>query len=223
MRRDLRDAERFAKCATVVTKLYSLHLDGGTPLIAKTSWVRFIPTDMAGPAYFSGEPAIASLGMGEVHEVPYERTVLQLPDHDRRLAILDWLQANLLDLAASLRWDTRSLDDAYQACRRDGCRFLQRGKPKASPDRRYRAHVEFEIDGEGDGWSWVVITNRSGATIAVCDRRDSYASITASRRVRRSLRWQGAEVTWTPWTDDMAPKGFEWWLGHVQRFPAPAV
>jgi hypothetical protein len=39
--------------------------------------------------------------------------------------------------------------------------------------------------------------------------------------VRRSLRWQGTDVTWTPWTDDVAPQGYEWWLGHLEHFSTP--
>ncbi|MFD0522305.1 hypothetical protein [Paractinoplanes durhamensis] len=202
-----------------MTKLYSLHLDTGAPLLAQTSWARFIPVEMSvsGAARFSGVAMTASLGLGEVHDAPYDPAVLELPDHERRPAILDWLQDHLLQLAASLDWDTGPLEAAYQACLRDGCRFRQTGAPKASADRRYRAHVEFEIDGEGDGWSWVEVKDPAGAVILRSERRDSPASITASGRVRRSVRWQGAEVTWMPWVDDIAPKGYEEWVGHVER------
>ncbi|GAA3228768.1 hypothetical protein ACFO1B_54340 [Dactylosporangium siamense] len=123
-------AERFAKCATAVSELYTIHLDAGAPLVAKTSWARFVPVDRPGPARFSGEPATAQLGMGEVHDVPFDPAVLDLPDGARRPAILDWLQEHLLLLAAALGWDTAPLDAAYRACRRDGCRFRQAGPPK---------------------------------------------------------------------------------------------
>jgi hypothetical protein len=210
-------AERFAKCATVVTKLYSLHLDAGAPLVAKTSWARFIPTEMPGPASFSDVPMTADLGLGEVHEVPYDPAVLALPDAARRLAILNWLQDNLLQLARALGWAVGPLEAAYQACRRDNCELRQSGTPKASPDRRYRARVEFEIDGDGDGWSWVVVTDRAGAVVARGERRDSDATLTASGRVRRSLRWQDDQVTWIPWTSDIAPPDYKWWINHVAR------
>ena len=216
-------ADLFAKCATAVAKRYSLALDAGEPLVAKTSWARFVPTDMPRPEPFAGlVPMTADLG-GEVHEVPYDPAVLTLPDHERRQAVLDWLHGNLLGLAAALYWHTGPLDAAYEACLRDGCRFQQQGTPKANPNRRYRAHVEFEIDGNGDGWSWAVITDRAGTVVATSDRRDSPASITSSGRIRRSLHWQGAEATWIPWIEvnDLAPKGYEWWLGHVERLPAP--
>lgn len=210
-------AERFAKCATVVAKLYSLHLDAGAPVVAMTSWARFIPAEMVGPAQFSGIPMTASSGLGEVHEVPYPPAALALPDPARRLAVLDWLQDNLLRLAAALSWDTGPLEAAYHACRGDDCELRQSGTPKASPDRRYRARVEFEIDGDGDGWSWVEVTDRSGAVVACSERRDSPATLTASGRVRRSLRWQDGQVTWTPWTDDIAPPDCTWWIDHVAR------
>lgn len=214
-------AERYAKCATVVAKLYSLHLDAGAPLVAKTSWARFIPTDMPGPASFSGVAMTADLGLGEVHEVPYNPAVLALPDAARRRAVLDWLQDNLLQLAAALDWDTGPLEATYRACRRDDCELRQSGTSKASPDRRYRARVEFEIDGNGDGWSWAVVTDRAGAEVACSERRDSPATLTASGRVRRSLRWQDGQVTWTPWTDDVAPPDHKWWINDVARLSVP--
>lgn len=216
--RGMTDCDRFAKCATVVTKLYSLCLDAGVPLVAKTSWARFIPTDGLTAALFSGVAMTADLGLGEVHEVPYDPAVLNFPDHDRRLAILDWLHAHLLNLAMTLHWDIEPLLAAFHACQRDGCRFVQRGKPKVSPNRRYQAYIEFEIDGEGDGWSRAVIADRLGAVLAVSDRRDSPATITASGRVRRSLRWQESAVTWMPWIDDVAPRDYQWWIGHIEHF-----
>src|SRR3954452_24673557 len=116
-------------------------MDTGTPLLAKTSWVRFIPTDEPGPATFSNIPADASLGLGEVHEVPYDSAILDLPDDETRMAILDWLQKYMLDLAAALAWDTKPLTDAYEACRAERCRFSQHGAAKTSPDRRHKAYV----------------------------------------------------------------------------------
>lgn len=211
-------ADRFAKCATAVTALYSLKLDSGTPLVAKTSWVRFIPGEAANSPDFSREPADGSLGMGEVYEVPYDATVLDLADPLRRLAILDWLQDNLLALAAALDWDIRPLIDAYDACRAEECQLSQRGPTKASADRQHTAHAEFEIDGEGDGWSWVVVTDNNGAVEAVSDRHDSPPSMATANRALKSLRWDGDAVTWTPWTDDVVPRGHDHWMGSVQRF-----
>ncbi|XVV08704.1 hypothetical protein ACQP2X_28085 [Actinoplanes sp. CA-131856] len=214
--RALSDADRYAKCATVITELFSDHLDRGVPLVAKTNWIRFLPTDMDEPAFFTGMPATASLGLGEVHDVPYDRRVLDLPDGERRLAILDWLREHMLALAATLGWDTVPIEEAYRACRRDDCRYLRVGAAKASPDRRRKAHVEYEIDGDGDAWSWVVVTDRAGLTRQVGERWDATPGVLASRRVPRSVRWDGDTVTWTPWTDDVAPPG----IGGRARFKA---
>jgi hypothetical protein len=82
------DGDRFAKCATVVTELYSAHLEAGPPLPAKTSWARFVPTNERGPRRFSGIAMTQDLGLGEVHEVPYEPQILCLPDDQRRSAVL---------------------------------------------------------------------------------------------------------------------------------------
>ncbi|SNY68613.1 hypothetical protein SAMN05421748_13373 [Paractinoplanes atraurantiacus] len=212
--RPLTDADRYAKCAVVVTELFSEHLAAGRPLHAKTTWVRFLPTDMDGPALFSDVPATASLGLGEVHEVPYARKVLDRPDDQRRLAILDWLREHMLALAAALSWDVTPIEDAYQACRRDGCRYLRTGAAKSSPDRRRKAHAAYEIDGDGAAWSWIVVTDRAGAVEAVSDRHDSPAAAREGRKVLRSVRWDGDAVTWTPWTDDIVPPG----VGGTARF-----
>jgi hypothetical protein len=69
----------------------------------------------------------------------------------------------------------------------------------------------------------LVITDRAGTVVATSERWDSPASITSSGRIRRSLRWPDNEAIWTPWidVDDTAPKGYKWWLGHVERLPAP--
>ncbi|XVU29599.1 hypothetical protein ACQPZJ_21730 [Actinoplanes sp. CA-054009] len=214
LRRPLKDAARFAKCATVITELFSEHLADGPPLVAKTNWVRFLPADMDGPAFFSDVPATAALGLGEVHEVPYDRKALDLPDHERRLALLDWLREHMLALAAALQWDTTPIEEAYQACLRDGCRYERAGAAKASPGRRWRAHVEYEIDGNGDAWSWVVVTDRAGLTRQVSERWDATPGVRAARRVVRSVRWDGDTVTWTPWTDDVAPPE----IGGTARF-----
>ncbi|MFF5078503.1 hypothetical protein ACFY36_15740 [Actinoplanes sp. NPDC000266] len=206
LRRPLSDADRFAKCAIVVTELFSEHLDRGVPLLAKTTWVRFLPADL-GPARFPAVPALASLGLGEVHEVPYDRRVLDLPDDERRRAILDWLRATMLALAAALSWDAGPIEQACRACLSDGCRYRRTGPARSSPDRRRKAHAEYEIDGDGDAWSWIVVTDRAGVTQAVSDRWDSPPTTSGARKVPRSVRWDGDTVTWTPWTDDVAPDG----------------
>lgn len=215
--RPLSPANRFAKVATVVTKLYSEHLDTGKPLLARTSWVRFIPTDLPGPAPFSPIPADGSLGLGEVHEVPFDATVPDLPDHERRTAVLDWLHANMLGLAKALNWDEQPLTDAFEACRGERCVLRKRGRAKTSPDRRHKTYAEFDIDGEGDAWSWVVVTDPAGGVLATSDRRDTPPTLTAARTALKSVRWDGGAVTWTPWTDDLAPRG-QAWVGHVERF-----
>jgi hypothetical protein len=152
------DGDRFAKCATVVTELYSRHLEHGPPLPAETSWVRFVPTSRRGPQGFSGVAATQDLGMGEVHQVPYDPDVLALPDEQRRLAILDWLHTNLCALAVSLSWPTEPLRTAYDGCIADRCSLHHVGEAKTSRNRWYTAHVEYEIDGDGDAWSWATIT-----------------------------------------------------------------
>ncbi|MEU8820194.1 hypothetical protein [Actinoplanes sp. NPDC048796] len=207
LRHPLTDAGRYAKCATVVTELFSEHLAGGPPLIAKTSWVRFLPTDLDGPAAISPLHATSALGLGEVHEVPYDRKVLDLPDDDRRRAILDWLRDHMLALGSGLNWDPGPIEAAYEACLRDGCRYRRTGAAKASPNRRWKAHVEFEIDGDGEAWSWLVVTDRAGAVLTVGERRDSVPFARRGRKVLRSVRWDGDVPTWTSWIDDVFTDG----------------
>jgi hypothetical protein len=201
------EGARFAKYATVVTELYSVHLEAGPPLPAKTSWARFAPTNLRGPRRFSGIAMAQDLGLGEVHQVPYDPDILGLADEQRRFAILDWLQDNLLALAASLGWLTDPLDIAYEACRHDGCRFQRATQPRSSRNRRYRAHIEYEIDGNGDAWSWATITSTDGRRIVSSDRHDSYPGYRSLRRASQSLRWQDDGVTWTPWTYPVVPVG----------------
>jgi hypothetical protein len=212
----LSDAERFAKVATVVTKLYSEHLDAGTPLVAKTSWVSLIPTDGADDGFPAAGAGDASLGLGEVHDVSYDPAVLELPDAERRLAVLDWLQKHMLGLAKALDWDPQPIHEAYQACRQDRCELHKRGPAKSGPGRRFKAHAEFEIDGDGDAWSWLVVTDPAGETVAVSERRDSPPTLTAAAKILKSVRWDAGDVTWTPWTDDFAPPGQQW-AGRVER------
>jgi hypothetical protein len=199
------EGARFAKYATVVGELYSVHLENGPTLPARTSWARFVPTNLRGTRPFTGTAMTQDLGMGEVHEVPYDPDILGLPDERRRFAILDWLQDNLLALAASLAWPTGPLDVAYEACRRDGCRLHRAGEPKSSRNRRYKAHIGYEIDGDGDAWSWATITTTDGRHLATSDRHDSYPGYRTLRRASQSLRWQDDGVTWTPWTHPSVP------------------
>jgi len=211
------DGDRFAKRATVVTELYSAHLEAGPPLPAKTSWARFVPTNERGPRQFSGIAMTQDLGLGEVHEVPYEPQILCLPDDQRRLAVLEWLHDNLLALAVSLGWPTDPLELAYQGCVRDSCRFHRVGDTKSSPSRKHKAHIEYEIDGNGDAWNWAVITTNDGKQVATSDRYDGFPDSGLLRRAARSLRWHSNTVVWTPWMYHATPSGCDD-LAEARRF-----
>ena len=147
---------------------------------------------------FGGEAF--SDGLGEVHEVPFDATVVDLPDMQRRRAILDFLQGNLLALAAQRGWPSRPFDDAYQACLADGVRLDLVGKPIWSPDRRLRARAQFTLDGNGDGWSVVEFRNRADELVDQSEAFDSPWETRGFARIEKSLRWQSpASVSFVPW------------------------
>lgn len=158
--------------------------------------------------------------LGQVHEVPFDTAVNSLPDAERRRAILNWLHDNLLALATSLHWDVAPLEAAYTASIEDSCRFVRSSAAKKSPTRKLSARLKYEIDGSGDAWSSVMVIDSANDTVASSERFDSLASIRAWRDVAKSLRWDGDTITWTPWTDDVAPPEHDWWVGHRGRFPA---
>lgn len=201
-------ADRFAKYATVVTEAYQLHLADQDPIEARSSWVRLIPDNESGRLPLTGY----DWEFGEVHQVPFDPSVLDLADSARRHAILDWVQSSLLSLAASLHWPTAPLAAAYEACLADGIQVLTAGPAKSSPNRRHRAHVAFEIDGNGDGWSWLVVEGPDGQC-QQSERIDAPPALRAARRSFKSVRWDGSSVvSFQPWITEYTPFGHEDWV-----------
>jgi hypothetical protein len=41
------------------------------------------------------------------------------------------------------------------------------------------------------------------------------------RAVLDWLQWQDGQVTWAPWTDDVAPPDHKWWINDVARLSVP--
>ena len=199
-------ADRFAKYATVVTEAYQLHLADQDPIPARSSWVRLIPDNESGRLPLSGYDS----EFGEAHHVPFDPSVVDLADRARRRQILDWVQASLLSLAASLRWPTAPLVAAYDACLAGGIQVAAAGPAKSSPDRRHRAHVAFEIDGNGDGWSWLIIDGPDGRQQS--ERVDTPPALRAARRSFKSVRWEGSSVvSFQPWITDYTPIAHREW------------
>ncbi|GAA2908164.1 hypothetical protein Acy02nite_90790 [Actinoplanes cyaneus] len=60
-------------------------------------------------------------------------------------------------------------------------------------------------------------TDKNGKAVATSDRHDTPPTLSAAGKTLKSVRWDGDVVTWTPWTDGMAPQGQQW-VGHVERF-----
>lgn len=197
-------ALHFAKCATVVMELYSEQLQAGEPIPAKAWWVRLVPTDGMQEAHFNGVPA--SEGLDEVHEVPYDPSVLALPDQQRRRAVLNWLQQHMLALADSLGWPTEPLVQAYHGCLNQDLRLVRASRTKSSPGRTHRTWATFEIDGNGNGWTSLHI---EGAGVSLANGpADALPSLTAAARTWRTLRW-----------DNHTTAGIEPWLPGQ---PAPS-
>ncbi|NUP81017.1 MAG: hypothetical protein HOV96_26070 [Nonomuraea sp.] len=206
-------ADRFAKYATVVTEAYQLHLAEQDPIEARSSWVRLIPDNKSGRVPLSGY----DWEVGEVHQVPFDPSVVDLADSARRHAILDWLQDSLLSLAASLHWPTAPLVAAYNACLANGVQLVAAGPAKSSPDRRHRAHVAFEIDGNGDGWSWLIVDSPGGREQS--ERVDAPPALRAARRSFKSVRWEDSSVvSFQSWITDYTPFGREDWASRRESF-----
>jgi hypothetical protein len=203
--------KRLAKCGTAVTRAYGQALRAGPPVEAKTSWGRFIFTPDAPPFAPSSVPALGTLGMGEVHEVPPPPlSLLDLPDHDRRLGLMEFLHGNLLCLAAALGWDTRPFEEARQAVLAGDLRYVLRSPLKASPDRRYRAGVTMEVDGNGDAWLELQVIDRDGLAVHTSPPLMTHESERGFNAVRRTLHWSDrTTVTVDAWAlDDLfGPEG----------------
>lgn len=209
-------ADRFAKCGAVVTELYSRHLDEGEPVPAQTSWVRLVPDERVAQAGF-GDTAMSD-GLGEVHEVPFDPTVLELPDQKRRLAILEFVHENLLALASRRAWPTAPFEEAYRACLADGLRLELVGATKSSPDRRRRARARYTLDGNGDGWTVVEILDRTGDVVGRSEPFDSPWVSRGFGRIKKTLRWQdGTSVSLVPWWEVGA------WEGQRRTVQSPAA
>lgn len=182
--------QRLAKCGTVVTRAYSEALRTGPPVEAKTSWGRFIFTPDAPPFAPNEIEATASLGEGEIHEVPPPPlSLLDLPDRERRLGLLDFLHGLLLQLAEVRGWDRQPFDQAHEAVIAGGLRYVLQSPLKASPDRRHQAGVTLEVDGNGDAWLWLRVTNRAGEVVHTSEPLMTHLSTKSFNAARRSLRW----------------------------------
>jgi len=185
--------ERLIRCGTAPVKAYSEAIRNGQPLTARTSWVRFIMDETAVPLAPSGVAMTASLGLGEVHYVPPPPLAwLDLPDPERRRALLDFCHEHVLLLAAALDWDRTPLDLAHESVVVGGFVFSISSRPKSSPDRRHTARVTMEIDGGGDAWSTLVMHDKAGLEVlrsAPAATTDTVRNFNASKA---TLRWQDA-------------------------------
>jgi hypothetical protein len=207
----LTPAKRLAKCGTAVTRAYSQALRTGPPVEAKTSWGRLVFTPDAPPFAPSSIPALGSLGMGEIHEVPPPRlSLLDLPDHDRRRGLLEFLHEHLLGLAAALGWDTRPFEEAREAVLAGGLRYVLRSPLKTSPDRRHRAGVTLEVDGNGDAWLELRVIDGEGHVVHTSPPLMTHESERGFNAVRRTVHWSSrTTVSVDPWPLDepFGPEG----------------
>lgn len=193
-------ADRFAKHGVVVTELYSWHLPAGDPLPAETWWVRLIPDSRLSAPTWGDEAMRSTDGLGEVHEAPFDPRVVELPDMARRRAVLDFIQTNLVSLAAERGWPRAPLEAAHSACLAEGLRLERVGPVKSSPNRRIRARVRHTIDGDGAGWAVVEFLDRQGLRVRVSEAFDSPCAGHAIRQLTRSLRWEDNDiVSFVPW------------------------
>jgi hypothetical protein len=195
---------------------YSQALRSGQPVEAKTSWGRFVLTDGARPFDPHDEPATASLGEGEVHEVPPPPlALLDLPDEERRRALLHFLHKHLLILARKRQWPTGPFDAAHAAVLDGGIRFQLASAPKSSPDRRHRVSVDMEIDGAGDAWLHLTVVDRDGDVVHTSPPLMTDVSVRNFNAVKRNLRWADATtVVVDTWPLDESR--FEW--AQIERF-----
>jgi hypothetical protein len=201
---------RLAKSGTAVTRAYSQALRVGPPVEAKTPWGRFIFTPGAPPFAPSSVPALGSLGMGEIHEVPPPPlSLLDLPDHDRRLGLLEFLHEHLLCLATALGWGTPPFEEARQTVLAGDLRYVLRSPLKASPDRRHRAGVTMEVDGNGDAWLELKVIDRDGLAVHTSPPLMTHESERGFNAVRRTVHWSDrTTVTVDAWPldDPFGPK-----------------
>jgi hypothetical protein len=183
--------EIFAKQASAVTELYSMHLAAVEPVPALTWWVRLKPVENPEHAVpgFGNDPAEVTWGEGEVFAVVMDREILDLPADERARRYLDWLQSNLLRLAEARSWPTAGFEEAYARCLADDIRLMWRGNTKTSPNRRYTATPEYVFDENGDCWTTVVVRDRADDVVARGGPWDCYPELKFIKRSAQSLRW----------------------------------
>jgi hypothetical protein len=183
---DWTPVKRLAKCGSAVTRAYSQALSSGPPVEAKTHWVRLIFTPDAPPFQPGDVPALE----GEIHEVPPPPlSLLGLFDRDRRLGLLEFLHEHLLRLAAVRDWDTRPFEQARQTVVAGDFRYVLRSPLKASPDRRHRAGVTMEVDGNGDPWLALTVVDDARTVVHTSPQLMTHESERGFNAVRRTLRW----------------------------------
>lgn len=200
------DAELFRKRSVAVAALYSRHLGEGPPVMATVWGARIHVQDDPVPPTGSpwGEEPPNDIGTDECCHVQVDRRLLGLPDRARRRAMLDWIHVRLVDLARHRGWPAEPFERARSLSLDDDLRFVETGRTVHSPDRRSRATAEFEIDGNGDGWSTVRIENRAGEPIHTAGPWDSPINAFSGRALR-SVRWTSSHsLRFTPWPDPVA-------------------
>ncbi|SFL71519.1 hypothetical protein [Geodermatophilus ruber] len=216
----LTPVKRLAKCGTAVTRAYSQALRTGPPVEAKTSWGRFVFTPDAPPFAPSRVPALGSLGMGEIHEVqPPPLSLLDAPDYDRRLGLLTFLHEHLLRLAAALDWYTQPFEQARLAVLASDLRYVLRSPMKASPDRRHRAGVTMEVDGNGDAWLELAVLTQAGDVVHTSPPLMTHESERGFNAVRRTIHWSSrTTVTVDAWPldDPFGPEGGGKYMAEVR-------
>ncbi len=198
-------SDRFAKQAARVCAIYSSELNSAA-IEAETWWVRFIPKEGIERKKYGSVAMTVTLGLGEVHHVPFDAAVLEMSEDERHFATLEWLHAEMLRLADARGWDAGALEEVLRRCRDREAAYVVDCGSKWSPDRRTRALAVYEIDANGDGWTSITVLDREGETVAVT-RFDSPPEPAAVAPIRRSLRWpDAAAVAITPWPEKFAPR-----------------
>jgi hypothetical protein len=196
----------FAKQASSVTELYSMHLAEAKPVPAQTWWIRLKPVVPADAVRdFGATPAPVSWSAGEVFSVAMDRAILDLPADERPRAYLDWLQRQLLRLAAARGWPVEGFEQTYAACLADDVTLTWRGQGKASPNRRFVATPEYQFDANGDCWATVLVADRSNGHVAYGGPWDCFPELRWVKRSARALRWiDSAQVELSVWPVEFA-------------------
>lgn len=193
----LGDVDRLRAAGKASWRSYSQALRDGPPISARASWARLI-FDEGTTSFDPGD--VAETDGGEVHRVPAPLELLGLPDLQRRTALLEVIHGHALTLARRRRWDDGPLHWAYRAALATGVSWGRSSRPKSSPDRRHRATASMEVDGAGDGWMVLTVTDRDGRVIVQSEPCSTDVSVRTFNAAARTLRWQGpATVTMQAW------------------------